>query len=922
MPNDAPVQEITTAMSPAEMPTDPASDSPLKKINIVVTGDIFFERYVWRQRSKPTQDRAMPYTWPDELRESEATSTYSELCGAPLHKKIYDEFLKACNPPPASRLNYDIQVVPDERTIRKEVTTFRVKNRRQQYEDVDTGPFPLYVHELDAFQEKGREGEFRPQVSSKMVWRICNTFGELRRKDNQGNRKLIDEAMLSLGQSVAAWLNALVAPSGKRGETIVIVNDRNALKDGMESTNIRTVFSQIIAKSPELQSLDEQEDLLILWHTRVPLHDNALERFLSQPALVRRTIPIINFNCLRDSGVPIRFDMSYESAIQMLLKSRDHASIKALLKFPQVLIRFDYGIMHLTTDARGAVSGLDIHGFSEGPYQFASIRGIVPHTTPLLIGSILREVGLAGGVERFLKLAGEVKHPTVTHNTPLDRAIDVGLMVSGMHFQRGFGEHAPPKVPELFRDREQGDAASPSGGRRHSTGPSYGDLVKEFFGMSEDAGEPDSWPMEYTLRMKKEASKVDDLPQLTRMSIDPQDIYHTPTDGNTIIVRDPLPHVSRLDAVFDTDLILRHSMAQDSSMIADGRIANTASKPDKDDILHRIVEQGLDRVLTRSQENGQRVEPSVLCPFVRWKEHISVDYHDIDTYIAVRNLVESYVGRDAWTPPLAIAVFGKPGSGKNTIVSSILDSIDECVYDKTLSCNMSQWSHIRHLTRQFHKIQDRTIRGRGSDRSIPIVLFDEFDSPYNNQPVGWLKFFLMPLQDGLYIDDNDTFHFGKSIFVFAGGVAESREDFVAKFKGGSDQKVGDFLSRLRGHIDVQDVSPKPAAAAASIKEIEFEKLSAQIRRAVVLRALLWKFARQVFDPSSRIATVHKAIVAAFLNVKEFQHGVRSMEAIVQMSRVPSKESSFQPSALPPRQQLNMHVEADEFLGIIDRYRIE
>ena len=56
------------------------------RLNIIVTGDAFHERYIWREVDTAAPS-PLPYTWPDELRSSRATETMRELSGAPLHAR-------------------------------------------------------------------------------------------------------------------------------------------------------------------------------------------------------------------------------------------------------------------------------------------------------------------------------------------------------------------------------------------------------------------------------------------------------------------------------------------------------------------------------------------------------------------------------------------------------------------------------------------------------------------------------------------------------------------------------------------------------------------------------------------------------------------------------------------------------------------
>ena len=55
------------------------------------------------------------------------------------------------------------------------------------------------------------------------------------------------------------------------------------------------------------------------------------------------------------------------------------------------------------------------------------------------------------------------------------------------------------------------------------------------------------------------------------------------------------------------------------------------------------------------------------------------------------------------------------------------------------------------------------------------------------------------------------------------------------------------------------------------------------------------------------------VLRAFLEIDEYIHGARSMEAIVQMSSLAGKPR-LERSSLPARQQLAVHVDADKFLA--------
>jgi hypothetical protein len=59
------------------------------------------------------------------------------------------------------------------------------------------------------------------------------------------------------------------------------------------------------------------------------------------------------------------------------------------------------------------------------------------------------------------------------------------------------------------------------------------------------------------------------------------------------------------------------------------------------------------------------------------------------------------------------------------------------------------------------------------------------------------------------------------------------------------------------------------------------------------------------------------VLRAFLRIPRYAHGVRSMEALIEMSQLAARRG-YEQAALPPRDQLRLHVDADAFLALVDR----
>ena len=275
---------------------------------------------------------------------------------------------------------------------------------------------------------------------------------------------------------------------------------------------------------------------------------------------------------------------------------------------------------------------------------------------------------------------------------------------------------------------------------------------------------------------------------------------------------------------------------------------------------------------------------------------VTVDRWEIEAYQNIHNLILDYANNYTGRPvrPLSIAVFGAPGSGKSFGVTQIAKNILPGIVEK-LEFNVSQFSSDTDLSAAFQKVRDIILEGK-----LPLVFFDEFDSSKGGANLGWVKSFLMPMQDGRFKDESGEHPLGKCILVFAGGTASNFDSFVdpsnPDFK---NIKGPDFISRLRGTINVLGPNPKN----------ENDK-NYVLRRALLLRSLC---ERRLNVVNGRVQ-ISPVIIQAMLLVSKFKHGARSMEAIFDMSRI--EGDIWEPASLPTNSQLDLHVDADAFIGLV------
>lgn len=340
-------------------------------------------------------------------------------------------------------------------------------------------------------------------------------------------------------------------------------------------------------------------------------------------------------------------------------------------------------------------------------------------------------------------------------------------------------------------------------------------------------------------------------------------------------------------------------------------ILKSKNKLKLEDIAQSFVKYGFDSLK----------ESNFGIPVGKFKGLRTVDRSEIESYQSIRNLMKEYIAKEDPKTPLCIAVFGPPGSGKSFGVNQLAKSIPDAKIKK-IGFNVAQFKSQQDLIDALHKVRDEVLRGY-----VPLVFFDEFDAKYGENELGWLKYFLAPMQDCEFKSGESMHPIGKSIFVFAGGTSSNYEEFSRetlkiklktenldendkeqieeKIDHFGDSKGTDFVSRLRGYVNI--IGPNPGKKEDSLYII---------RRAILLRSLLERKVKNIFN-SDKVAKIDKEVLRAFLLCPDYKHGVRSMEAIIEMSML-TGQKKFEQSALPPASQLEMHVDSEKFLNIVER----
>ncbi len=306
-------------------------------------------------------------------------------------------------------------------------------------------------------------------------------------------------------------------------------------------------------------------------------------------------------------------------------------------------------------------------------------------------------------------------------------------------------------------------------------------------------------------------------------------------------------------------------------------------------------------------------------PVVSFEKVVTADVNEIENFRSIKNLIKEYLEQENSVRPLSLGVFGPPGAGKSFCIKQVAKAVRQKM-SEPLTYNVSQFDSQQDLIKAFHEIRDHTLKG-----TVPLIFFDEFDSSLKGEPLGWLKYFLSPMQDGAYKDGERIHPIGKAIFAFAGGTSKSFKEFSREDYGSQDNgnnvptkdddgrnvlgefvssKGPDFVSRLQGYVDI--IGPNPT----NVRDKFYI-----IRRAVLLRSILIG-QKSIVENKTKVH-IDEDVLNAFLLIPQYKHGSRSMSALVEMSML-SGRNLFEKAALPSRKQLDLHVDSNIFMRLLDR----
>jgi len=703
------------------------------------------------------------------------------------------------------------------------------------------------------------------------------------KKDESSATDLVYRIRESIGwdkQSAASPLkNDLIRGGGdalKEPPALVVLYDRN---NGFRSSEVAVELTSRLKEmcGPAAGGPDAARPSVV-WFRSYPFKDgDPLSQSLCHSELRDRTAVIVRAEDLRNAGVNVIQEASVEQLVESLFAERQQSALRELLTFRHLIIYFREGTLHLSP---GASPEMAAYHFCPNivdemwlpPPSGGQMRGY----TTILTGAV------AAGV--CADLLGKV---------PWVDPFACGIEELGRHFgppvpaaKKAASGPAPPPVPGLVAGIQLGQVL---GAHHHRSG----------YGVPKDLDD-----------LKKADCKL----------------------------RSPIPHLFKNGNAKDENFVAKGGVQSTkpdyklSSITFDRRTSPRLSRVDAflasvvsnrnctaEDVLVDVVRYGLSYVVESADSGtcaGHALKAGagpgglwtpvseVWCPFAEFGKLQTCDRGEIDPLMSVYSLMYNYYHHGERDRPFSLAVFGPPGSGKSFGIKQLVGCIDRKAAEAALEYNLAQFSQVEDLVSVFHHVHDR-----GTSDVVPLVIIDEFDCPFQGRPLGWLKYFLAPMQDGTFKDRGDVYKVGRAIFLFSGGTAHTYREFVEEQPSDAEFRAAkgpDFVSRLRGYLDIRSIN----AGRDGVVSNELKT-----RRAILLRSIIQLRRKNAVRQETGEARIEKELCRAFLNVGAFKHGVRSMEAIVEMSAV--RDGALVKSSLPLDSQLSIHVDPKEFVGLMD-----
>lgn len=320
---------------------------------------------------------------------------------------------------------------------------------------------------------------------------------------------------------------------------------------------------------------------------------------------------------------------------------------------------------------------------------------------------------------------------------------------------------------------------------------------------------------------------------------------------------------------------------------------------DAAELARQVVTIGPEKALSR-------------CPLRRFGNMLSFDRAEQERLEAVVDIVEERITAGA-TTPTCIGVFGPAGSGKTFTATNLADHIGrERPYTKLTFDGRAMKEE--QFVAACHSVRDASASGM-----LPVVIIKNFGALVEPES-HLLDAFLMLVSSGSFMDGNQERQLGHALLFF------SMDQEIADSDAAPTPVATEFTLRRRPTTPsaadwnkmYTDESPLLDSLHGVVNILGPNSTGKEDRMFAVRRAMMLRQIIKQRYPHMEIdgkIDVDDAVLYALLLTPRFKQGLSSLEKIISTSRL-SNRTKFEISALPPEEQIQLHVDGRIFMSYL------
>lgn len=255
--------------------------------------------------------------------------------------------------------------------------------------------------------------------------------------------------------------------------------------------------------------------------------------------------------------------------------------------------------------------------------------------------------------------------------------------------------------------------------------------------------------------------------------------------------------------------------------------------------------------------------------------------------------------------PTCLGLLGPVGSGKKFVAKNLSEQVGQRWLIRKLAYN-ARVIKLEDLINACHTIRDNT-----AEKYLTVVTFENFESLFEPENT-LLDEFTAVMRYGTFKDEGHERGVGRCLLLFL--VNERIINYentptptTSDFKEPREKNDAPLLDNLHGVVKLKgpnQADPKDSLFA--------------IRRALMIRQLLKE--RHPHINVNGNMKIDEAVLHALLFVPNYKHGLRSLEKIISTSRL-SGRTKFDVAALPPEEQIQLHVDGRDFMQYLRAPRL-